>query len=252
MSEEITAAVNSATENSKEENESAKTGGKKMKITEEKLEVLIAILLGVTAILTAWAGWISSLHGGNQATNYTTSNNLASMGNSMYNEASQNYLQDLMLWNTVNDYLFDKELALANGNTNEATLIDEKIDTLIADSCTQEFADAIDWALEEGKTPFDKEGFYDSYYADSLQILKEAEDTLEQGRKDNANGDAYGLVTVIYSVVLFLLGIVGIFKKIPNRVIIVAVSCVFLLIATIYMLTIPLPTGFSLMSFFVH
>ena len=45
MSEEITAAVNSATENSKEENESAKTGGKKMKITEEKLEVLIAILL---------------------------------------------------------------------------------------------------------------------------------------------------------------------------------------------------------------
>ena len=106
--------------------------------------------------------------------------------------------------------------------------------------------------MEEGKTPFDKEGFYDSYYADSLQILKEAEDTLEQGRKDNANGDAYGLVTVIYSVVLFLLGIVGIFKKIPNRVIIVAVSCVFLLIATIYMLTIPLPTGFSLMSFFVH
>ena len=131
-------------------------------------------------------------------------------------------------------------------------IIDEKIDTLIADSCTQEFADAIDWALEEGKTPFDKEGFYDSYYADSLQILKEAEDTLEQGRKDNANGDAYGLVTVIYSVVLFLLGIVGIFKKIPNRVIIAAVSCVFLLIATIYMLTIPLPTGFSLMSFFVH
>ncbi len=34
-------------------------------ISEQKLEVIIAILLGVTAILMAWAGWISSLHGGN-------------------------------------------------------------------------------------------------------------------------------------------------------------------------------------------
>lgn len=38
--------------------------------------------------MTAWATWIGSLHGGNQATNYTKSNNVAAEGNSMYNEAN--------------------------------------------------------------------------------------------------------------------------------------------------------------------
>ena len=63
--------------------------GKKKGISEEKLELIIAILLGVTAILTAWASWISSLHGGNQATNYTTSNNISADGNSRWNEGGK-------------------------------------------------------------------------------------------------------------------------------------------------------------------
>ena len=111
---------------SKETNTEEKKG-----INESTLELIIAILLGVTAILTAWASWIGSLHGGNQATNYTESNNLSAMGNSMYNEAAQKYMQDAILWNTINDYMFDRELAEANGNKKDADLIDEKINILI-------------------------------------------------------------------------------------------------------------------------
>ena len=78
--------------------ETAETEGKKKKeIDESKLELVPAIFLGITAILTAWATWIGSLHGGNQATNYTKSNNLSAQGNSMYNEASQMYMQDMLL-----------------------------------------------------------------------------------------------------------------------------------------------------------
>ena len=223
-----------------------------MKITEEKLEVLIAILLGVTAILTAWAGWISSLHGGNQATNYTESNNLSSLGNSMYNEAAQNYMQDMILWNTINDYMVDREIAELNGNYKEAELIKEQLEMLIADNCTDEFEEAVYWAIDEGVTPFDKEGFEDSYYERAEETLAEADAILEQGKLDNAHGDAYGLVSVLYSVVLFLLGIVGIFKKTNNRMIVLIVSVVLLVIATIYMATIPLPTNFSFANFFVH
>ena len=236
-----------------EESASNETSTKKG-ISEAKLELIIAILLGVTAILTAWASWIGSLHGGNQATNYTQSNNLSAMGNSMYNEASQNYMQDMLLWNQISDYIFDVEIAKVNGRTAEAELIEEKIDTLIADNCSEEFADAINWALEQDElvTPFDKEGFVDGYYAEALETLDEADALLEEGKQDNANGDAYNLVTVIYSLALFLLGIVGVFKKIPNRVLITIFACVILVIATIYMCTIPMPTGFDLMSFFVH
>jgi len=237
-----------------EEVAASDTAAKKKGISEEKIEVIIAVLLGVTAILTAWASWIGSLHGGNQATNYTQSNNLSATGNSMYNEASQNYMQDMLLWNTIYDYAFDVEIANVNGRSAEAELIEAKIETLIADNCTEEFAEAINWAFEQEEqvTPFDMEGYVDSYYADANAVLAESDALLEQGKADNANGDAFGLVSVIYSVVLFLLGIIGIFKKIPNRVIIMIIACVFLVVATIYMCTIPLPTGFNLMNFFVR
>ena len=237
-----------------EEKKQATEAKEKTPISEEKLEVLIAILLGVTAILTAWAGWVGSLHGGNQATNYTQSNNLSSMGNSMYNEAAQDLMQDMLLWNTIYDYAFDAEIAELNNKPAEAELIQTKIETLIQDNCSERFAEAIDWALaqEEDVSPFDMEGYVDGYFADANAVLEEADALLEEGKTDNAKGDAYGLVTVIYSLVLFLLGIVGIFKKIPNRVLILVFACVCLVIATVYMITIPMPTGFNLASFFVH
>lgn len=223
-------------------------------ISEAKLEVIIAILLGVTAILTAWAGWIGSLHGGNQATNYTQSNNLSSMGNSMYNEAAQDLMQDMLLWNQIYDYAFDVEIANVNGRSAEAELIQEKLDALMANNCSEEFAEAIDWAMEqeEDVSPFEKEGYIESYFAEANAVLEEADALLEEGKTDNANGDAYGLVTVIYSLALFLLGIVGIFKKIPNRLLILIFAAVIIVIATIYMCTIPMPTGFNLASFFVR
>ena len=94
------------------------------------------------------------------------------------------------------------------------------------------------------------DGFVDSYFEDAYAMLDESSELLEQGKQDNAHGDAYGLVAVIYSIVLFMLGIVGIFKQIPNRMIIMIVALVAFLIATIYMLTIPLPTGFNIFSYF--
>ena len=50
---------------------------KTKKSREQIIEILTAVFLGITALATAWASWIGSLHGGNQSTNYTTSNNLS-------------------------------------------------------------------------------------------------------------------------------------------------------------------------------
>ena len=71
---------------------------------EDILEIVIAIFLGITALATAWASWIGSLHGGNMSTNYTRSNNLAADGNARWNEASQSLMQDMQVWNLISDY----------------------------------------------------------------------------------------------------------------------------------------------------
>ena len=217
-------------------------------LNEDRLERFVAIFLGITALLTAWATWVGALHGGNQATNYTTSNNIAADGNSRWNEASQNYMQDTLLWNSIVGIMTDIEIAEQKGEKGTVELLQAKMDSLIYDSCSPEFQEAILWALdqEEWASPFEMEGYVDSYYTDAEETLALAQEYLEAGQIDNANGDRYGLVTVIFSLVLFMLGIIGIFKSLPNRKIVFLASVFFLLVAAIYMSTIPLPSGFSL------
>ena len=48
----------------------------------------------------------------------------------------------------------------------------------------------------------------------------------------------------------FLLGIVGTYKNMPNRIAVLAIAVVCLVLAFAHMCTIPLPTGFENMNFF--
>ncbi len=223
---------------------------KKPLFSENTVEVLVAIFLGITALLTAWATWIGSLHGGNQATNYTKSNNLASEGNSEYNAGMQLYLSDLMAWNTMMEYGFDKVVATANGNDVEAELIQEKLNNYIEQNASPILFDAFNQMTDDMNSPFEVEGMTDNYFITANELLDESRELLEEGQRDNANGDAYNLVNVIYSVVLFMLGIVGVFKRIPNRTVVLFIAVIGLVLATVYMFTIPMPTGFDFGSFF--
>ena len=151
------------------------------------------------------------------------------------------------------NYYFDIEIANLNDRTDEAELIQMKLDSYIEQNCSEIMAEGLDWINEGDGTansPFEMPGLIDKYFVTANELLAESQELLEQGQKDNANGDKFGLVTVIYSLVLFMLGIIGVFKKLPNRKVVLAISIVGLIIATIYMLTIPMPTDFSFTSYF--
>lgn len=218
---------------------------------DNRIEVFVAVLLGVTALLTAWASWISSLHGGNQATNYTKSNNLAADGNSDYNAGIQMYLSDVLAWNTMMEYAFDLSIAEAEGDETRIDLINAKLETYAEQNASEILMEGIDWMDANGEdSPFNMPGLTDKYFESAQEKLEESQALLEEGMRDNSKGDAYNLVSVIYSLVLFLLGIVGIFKKMPNRVAVMMIAAVGLVVVTIYMCTIPLPTGFNPFGYF--
>lgn len=170
----------------------------------------------------------------------------------MWNQAAQELTADMQLWNTISELRIEYSFAEEKGDAAEMERIDWKLEQIYADNVSEELQTAIDWAdgQEEYASPFDMEGYTDSYFADAQAVLDEAQETLEQGQKDNAHGDAFGLVTVIYSIVLFLLGIAGSFKSTTNKTVIICIGIVGLIAASIYMLTLPLPTGFSLSSYF--
>ena len=223
---------------------------KKKFFTANRIEIIVAIFLGITALLTAWATWIGSLHGGNQSTNYTKSNNLAAEGNSEYNAEMQLYLSDMMAWNTAIDYQIDAEVARMKGEEAEAQVYENKMEAYINQNCSKIMAEAITKMDKNMTSPFEVEGTVEKYFETSNKINADSQALLEEGKQDNAHGDAYNLVNVIFSVVLFLLGIVGIFKNLPNRAVVLCIAIAGLVIATIYMFTIPLPTGFNFLGYF--
>nr|WP_316620063.1 hypothetical protein [uncultured Ruminococcus sp.] len=162
----------------------------------------------------------------------------------------QMYLSDLMAWNTAIDYQLDAEVAKMKGNEDEAKIYEDKMHYFMQQNSSQILSDAMNQMDDSMSSPFEVEGMTDKYFEESNNLIAQSQELLEEGKRDNRNGDAYNLVNVIYSVVLFLLGIVGVFKNLPNRVVVLFIAIAGVVLATIYMFTIPLPTGFNILSFF--
>lgn len=136
------------------------------------------------------------------------------------------------------------------GNEEEAKIYEDKMHYFMQQNSSQILSDAMDQMDDSMSSPFEVEGMTDKYFEESNNLIAQSQELLEEGKRDNRNGDAYNLVNVIYSVVLFLLGIVGVFKNLPNRVVVLFIAIAGVVLATIYMFTIPLPTGFNILSFF--
>ncbi|MDR0293426.1 MAG: hypothetical protein LBH95_04655 [Oscillospiraceae bacterium] len=220
--------------------------GKTGKTRAEFIEFIVVILLGITAVATAWSAWQGGLHGSQMDQKYTKSNNLASEGNSEYNAGIQTLTQDMMLYNEINSLMIDQLFAESKGDKDELEKIEWKIDELVSGNMSAELGEAFDWAMAETEriggsvSPFDKEGFVESYFETANELLAASEEMLEAGNANNTHGDNQGLVSVIYAVVLFLLGISSSFNGLREKYILLVVSCVGFVGATVFMLTIPI------------
>lgn len=224
---------------------------RKSLLTAKRIETVVAILLGITTLLSAWAAWIGHLHGGLQSIHFTESNNTKSQGAAEYNIGMQLYLADYMAWNTAKDYYYELEVAKADGDQTKIDLISDKIKSFEKQNVSEILTEGIQWMEENNEdNPFKMPGMTEKYFESAQGAVEESQELLEEGKRDNAKGDSYMLVTVIYSLTLFLLGIVGTFKNMPNRLAVLAIAVVCLVFAFVYMCTIPLPTGFENMNFF--
>ena len=224
---------------------------RKTVLTAKRLETIVAILLGITTLLSAWASWIGHLHGGIQSINFTKSNNTASQGTAQYNLGMQAFLADYRTWNTLSDYYYDLKEAKTEGDKEKIKIINDKIKKFKEQNIIDVLAEGIKWMEKNKKdSPFEMPGIEKKYFESAQKTSSQAQELLDEGKRDNAKGDSYMLVTVVFSLTLFLLGIVGTFKNMSNRKAVLFVAIAFLIFGIIYMCTIPLPTGFEKMNFF--
>lgn len=215
------------------------------------LETVVAILLGLTTLVSAWASWIGSLHSGIQSINFTKSNNMASHGTAEYNMGMQLYLADYMSWNTLKDFQYELEAAQESGDKAKIELISNKIEAHKKTNLSSFLTEAIEWMEKnDADSPFNMPGLTEKYFETAEANVSQSQELLEEGMRDNTKGDSYNLVTVIYSLTLFLLGIINTFKNMHNKIAVLGIAVAFLILGFIYMCTIPLPTGFAQMNFF--
>lgn len=208
----------------------------------ERIEFFIAVILGITAVLTAYAAWQSSLYDGNQASCYAAGTAAIADANSLYNEADQLFVQDMNTWNRIVDLRIDIAFAEDKGNSEDAERYQWKLDQIMYDNVSDSLSEAIDWADSQAEyaSPFEMEGYSESYYIDADDMYNEGQEKIQEGEKNNNLGDQLGLVTVIYAVVLFLLGIINTFKSTRTKLIITSASIIALVYAVIAMLQVPM------------
>jgi hypothetical protein len=208
----------------------------------KNIELVIAILLGLVSIATAYSSFQSSLYDGTMTQKYTVGSNLSTEAESLYLEGNQQYVQDAQLY----DRLTDLQLDTLNPDPAIATAAQEKYDVIYFQSVSEDFDLAIQWADEQNAadpdlyySPLDNEDYQASLFGAYAETSQRADDTIKEGDKANSLSDQLTLSTVLMAISLFLLGIAAVVSIFRVKLIMGGVAIVIFLTAAVMTAFVP-------------
>ena len=231
----------------------------------ETLELIAAILLGLAAIATAFASYESSLYGGKSVENYSKANKTATEAAGERSRAivemardntidadamrlilegddaptpaaeARNYAVATYLFTTQMSESGYKALGLPPEARKDTESADDTPEAEEKQAALQE--EMLEKAMEKDLAK--DENYRQEMLAKSQSLFDEAEKTFKEGQAANETGDKFQLIAVIFAISLFFGGIVQVFRNNRVRWAILGVSGVFLIGATIYLLTLP-------------
>ena len=201
-----------------------------------QFELVIAVLLGVASVITAWASFQASLYDGEMSAANTKASVLAAEAESLYLEGNQQYVGDGQLF----DRLTELGIQSTSADAAAAAFALETVEVLSFQSMTEDFAAAIDWAAAENEAdpeyfthPQASEDYQAALFGGYQEVKAEADAALESSAKFNELGDQLTLGTVLLAISLFLFGIAAIIRSFRLRLIITGVSTVVMVVATV-------------------
>ena len=206
------------------------------------LELIIAILLGIVSIATAYVSFQAALYGGAGATAYAVGNNLSTEAESLYLEGNQQYQQDNALWDNLTLLTID----IDGTDPAAAEVAQQKYDTLVFQSVSEDFQGAIDRATAENDadptlytSPLDDEDYQNSLFADYASTKDDAVAKVKEGDELGAQGDKLTLYTVLMSISLFLLGVSALVRQARTQLVLIGTSVVIFGVSAVLALLIP-------------
>ena len=160
-------------------------------------EVATLLVLSLTAVLTAWCGFQSSKWGGEMSIAFSQASSARIQAANADGEARTARGYDLTIWaNYVN--------AVAEENDELADYVSERF--------TPEFRTAYDDWVAGGRTttgPFAEPSYVPPGTAEAEELSARADERFQQALENNARGDRYSLLTVLFALVLFFAAMSG-------------------------------------------
>ncbi len=154
-------------------------------------EVVTVVLLSITAVLTAWCGFESSKWGGEMSIAFSQASSARVQAVGAQAEARDARSVDLAIYTQWID-------AVAQNKTRLATYIEDRF--------TPTFATAFeDWNAHDRKlpSPFAEPSYVPAGTAEAERLTSRADDRFQAALDNNAQGDQYSLLTVLFALVLF-------------------------------------------------
>ncbi len=188
----------------------------------QRFEILVATMLGVAALATAFSAYQASLDDGDSIQQYNRAVALTDKASQAYNEGTQELLQDEQIF---------LEFVKATQTDDEA--LAEYVQTsLMSDNLKKGVAW---WADQPDNdkypTPFteDNPDYNIEAYARAADLDQQAEEAFDKGGSADERGDRYTLVTVILAAALFLLGVAAVARAWIIKYGFVAIGGIFLI-----------------------
>ena len=184
----------------------------------KRLEIWIAALLGIVAVITAFATYKAVLEDGDTLANFNEGVRINDDATASDTEGTQQYTTDQAIYLEFikSDVAGDSEVA----KYFRETLF------------SPELEESVKWVEEGGKdavSPFQEESPYTRpEWAKAEDLRKQTDAKFAEAGKHDEDGDKYVLATVILSISLFLLGIAGVNRQFRVQRVLTAVASVVL------------------------
>jgi hypothetical protein len=181
-----------------------------------KLEVWIAGLLGVVAILTAFATYKAVLEDGDTLANFNEGVKINDNATASDTEGTQQYTTDQAIYL---EYIKSE----VGGESDVAKYFRETL-------FSPELEESVKWVEDGGDeavSPFQEDSPYTRpEWAEAEKLRKQTEAKFSEAGVHDEDGDKYVLATVVLSISLFLLGIAGVNRQFKVQRILVAIAAV--------------------------
>ena len=191
------------------------------------LEVVIAVTLGIAAVLTAYAAFQTSLADGDTLKAFQE-------GSAIYDDANQQYLEgNQQVANDVNVFT-QYAIAVEKGDEDLATYIKNGLmdESLVAG--TEE------WEEAEGDLPsaIEAESYAVKPYEEAEKLVAQGDSLFDEANEKDKQGDSYTLATVILAIALFFGGVAGVTRSHMISVVMTVFGVVLVVGSGVYIATI--------------